>query len=43
MNAARYGNYIDQIRTTVRSRNQHMAGGKGEILIYVRMNISYDQ
>lgn len=44
MNATRSGNYmLDQVRTTTCSRHQHIARGKGGVLIYVRMNISYDQ
>lgn len=44
MNAIRSGNYmLDQVRTATCSRHQHIAGSKGEVLIYMRMNISYDQ
>lgn len=44
INASRSGNYmLDRVRTTTCSRHQHIAGGKGEVLIYMRMNISYDQ
>lgn len=34
---------LDQVRTTTCPRNQHVAGGRAAVLIYVRMNINYDQ
>lgn len=34
---------LDQVRTTTCSRNQHIEGGKGGELIYVRMNVNYDR
>lgn len=33
---------LNQVRTTARSRKPQVAGGKG-VLIYVRVNITYDQ
>lgn len=44
--ATRYGkllHLLDQVRTTACPRNLHIAGGKGGVLIYVRMNTSYNQ
>lgn len=32
---------LAQVRTTACSKNQHIAGGRVWVLIYVRMNISY--
>lgn len=46
MSAARYGTLLytlDQVRTTTCSRTYHITGGKGSLLIYIRMNIRYDQ
>ena len=34
---------LDQVRTTACSKNGHITGGKGEVRICVRMNISYYQ
>lgn len=37
------GNYLlDQVRKTAYSENQHIAGGREGVLIYVRMNFYYD-
>lgn len=33
---------IDQVRTTTCPRNQHTAGGRTGLLVYVRMNIGYE-
>lgn len=34
---------VDQVRLTGCSRNWHIAGGKRGVLIYVIMNINYNQ
>ena len=34
---------LDQVRTTAGSRNQHIARGKGGVLIYIRTSTDYDQ
>lgn len=34
---------LDQVKTAACSRNWHIAGGKGGVLTYVRMNLNYDQ
>lgn len=35
---------LDQVRTAACSRNQHIRRqGRGSLLVYVRMNIHYDQ
>lgn len=33
---------LDYVRRTTCCRNQHIAGGRGKGLIYVKMNISYN-
>ena len=47
MNASRYEKLVcmlGQARTTARCyRNLHTVGGRGGLLVYVRMNIGYDQ
>lgn len=34
---------LDQVRTMSCSRTQHVVGGKGGALVYVRTNIDYEQ
>lgn len=34
---------LDQVKRTTCFRNQHIAGGKGRVQMYVKMNINYDQ
>lgn len=46
MNATRYGKslyMLDQVRTTTCSRKQRVVGNRGRVLIYVRMNVNYDE
>lgn len=34
---------LDQVRSLACSRNQHIVGGRGRVLVYVGMNIDYNQ
>lgn len=44
MSATRYKNYmLDQVRTMAHSKKWQVTGGRGKVLIYVIMNINYDQ
>lgn len=44
LNASSMENYmLDQVLTTACARNQHIAGGRGGVLIFVRKNMDYDQ
>ena len=46
MKTTKYGKLLymlDQLRTTACSGNKHIAGRKGKVVSYVRMNINYDQ
>ena len=46
LNATRYRKLLyvlDQVRATTCSRGQHFIGGKGGVLICIRMNVDYGQ